>query len=51
MEVTGLTTMKAAPRGKSRLLRREWAWGYALIAPTIIGLCILNIYRSSIRSG
>lgn len=24
--------------------KSEWAWGYALIAPTIIGLCILNIY-------
>ncbi len=24
--------------------KSEWAWAYLLIAPTIIGLCILNIY-------
>ena len=23
---------------------KTWAWAYALIAPTIIGLCVLNIY-------
>jgi multiple sugar transport system permease protein len=39
-----MTSIKAAPRRRSRLLRHEWAWGYALIAPTIVGLCVLNIY-------
>ena len=39
-----MTTVKITPRRRGRLLRSEWAWGYALIAPTIIGLCILNIY-------
>jgi len=39
-----LTTAKIVPRRRSRLLRSEWAWAYLLIAPTIIGLCILNIY-------
>lgn len=24
--------------------KSEWAWAYMLVAPTIIGLCILNIY-------
>ena len=23
---------------------KTWAWAYGLIAPTIIGLCVLNIY-------
>ena len=31
-------------RKKRSLFKREWLWAYALIAPTIIGLCILNIY-------
>ncbi len=39
-----MTTVKITPRRRGRLLRSEWAWGYALIAPTIVGLCILNIY-------
>ena len=39
-----MTTAKIVPRRRSRLLRSEWAWAYLLIAPTIIGLCILNIY-------
>ena len=39
-----MTTMKIAPRRRSRLLKSEWAWAYMLIAPTIIGLIILNIF-------
>ena len=39
-----MTTARIVPRRRSRLLRSEWAWAYLLIAPTIIGLCILNIY-------
>jgi multiple sugar transport system permease protein len=39
-----MTTMKTTPHRRSRLLRSEWAWGYALIAPTILGLFVLNIY-------
>lgn len=39
-----MTTMKTVPRRRSRLMRSEWAWAYMLIAPTIIGLFILNIY-------
>lgn len=39
-----MTTMKTAPRRRSRLMRSEWAWAYMLIAPTMIGLFILNIY-------
>lgn len=31
--------------GKKPLrFKAEWTWAYALVAPTIIGLCILNIY-------
>ena len=39
-----MTTARIVSRRRSRLLRSEWAWAYLLIAPTIIGLCILNIY-------
>lgn len=39
-----MTTMKTVPRRRSRLMRSEWAWAYMLIAPTMIGLFILNIY-------
>ena len=39
-----MTTMKIAPRRRSRLLKSEWAWAYMLIAPTMIGLIILNIF-------
>lgn len=31
-------------RRPRKRMRSEWLWAYALIAPTIIGLCILNIY-------
>lgn len=30
-------------RRRSRF-KSQWLWAYALIAPTIIGLCVLNIY-------
>ena len=39
-----MTSMKAAPRRRSRCSGTQWAWAYALIAPTIVGLCVLNIY-------
>jgi multiple sugar transport system permease protein len=39
-----MTTMKTVPRRRSRLMRSEWAWAYMLIAPTMIGLLVLNIY-------
>ena len=37
---------RSIPAGPARRFRfkAEWGWGYALIAPTIIGLCVLNIY-------
>ena len=40
-----MTDMPRANLRKRRLtFKSEWAWAYFLIAPTIIGLCILNIY-------
>ena len=44
-----MSTASAGRNGFFRKLskksyRRNWAWGWALIAPTIIGLFILNIY-------
>ena len=30
--------------GKKRTLTDESKWGYILIAPTIIGLIVLNVY-------
>lgn len=37
---------RSIPAGPDRRFKfkSEWVWAYALIAPTIIGLCVLNIY-------
>lgn len=56
---TGKTNSKAFNKIKpSKKTVNEWMWGYALVAPTIIGLIILNIipifdtlYLSFFKSG
>ncbi len=36
--------MTTVPRNKRKLFKSNWAWAYFFIAPTIIGLIVLNIY-------
>lgn len=33
-----------ALRVREKSDRKEWLWAYLLVAPTIIGLCVLNVY-------
>lgn len=35
---------RVLPRRKSSRFKAEWAWGYFFVAPTIIGLLVLNFY-------
>lgn len=40
-----MTVKQVQPATRRRFrFKSEWRWAYALIAPTIIGLCVLNIY-------
>ena len=36
--------VQADLRKTRRKFKAQWVWAYVLIAPTIIGLCVLNIY-------
>lgn len=39
-----MTMVRRAGPKRGRAFKSEWAWAYFLIAPTIIGLIVLNIY-------
>lgn len=41
---SGAVPAAQKPQRKKRYKNRNWAWGLGMVAPTIIGLIILNIY-------